>query len=117
MAPASPTRRTILIGFALNVLVRVHSFADNVQKTIDKRNASENGEYAIGFSAKAADDGYDHAFIVWYFSDPKGNRTVRRGAGFYPVSSPDTKAYDLILGITGKAFDDSKVKASTELTV
>jgi hypothetical protein len=117
MVPVSLMRRTMLMGVAMSVLFSLRSIADVAQKTIDKRNASESGEYAIGFSAKAAADGYDHAFIVWYYSDPKGNRTVRRGAGFYPVSSTTTKAYNLIFGITGKIFDDSKVKADRQLTV
>jgi hypothetical protein len=111
------SRRTFLLVFALPPLAKGFPVPDIVQKTIDKRNASENGEYAIGFASKASDGGFDHAFVVWYYSDPQGNRTVRRCAGFYPVSADKTKSYDMILGLSGKVFDDSKVKISQELTV
>jgi hypothetical protein len=110
-------RRSVCVAMLLGPLLGSRAWADVAQRTVDKRNATEAGEYGIGFSAKASDDGYDHAFIVWYYSDPKGMRTVRRGAGFYPVASPDTKSYDLIFGITGMVFDDSKVKVDRELTV
>jgi len=87
------------------------------QKTIDMRRASEVGEYAIGFSSEDSSDGLGHAFVVWYYSDPEGQRTVRRAAGFYPVANDHTKAYDMILGINGEVVDDSKQKSSRELTV
>jgi hypothetical protein len=113
----SLTRRSFLIVSSLASAARLFLFADILQKTIDKRNSSEQGEYAIGFAAKASDGGFDHAFVVWYYSDPKGVRTVRRCAGFYPVADDDTKSYDMILGVSGRVFDDSKTKVSQELTV
>jgi hypothetical protein len=117
MPPILHSRRSFLLTCSLVPLASYLPFPVIEQKTINKRKASEIGEYAIGFASKGSDDGFDHAFVVWYYSDPEGNRTVRRCAGFYPVSDENTKAYDMILGITGRVLDDSKTKISRELTV
>jgi hypothetical protein len=117
MPRPSVSRRAFVFAFALFPLSKYVSAASVTQKTVDKRTASEAGEYAIGFASKASNGGFDHAFVVWYYSDPSGNQTVRRCAGFYPAADDNTKSYDMILGVTGKVFDDSKVKISQELTV
>ena len=111
------SRRTFIVGCLITRAAAAFGFTSIAQKTVDKRNSSEIGEYAVGFALKASDGGFDHAFIVWYYSDPNGQRTVRRCAGFYPVSDSSTKSYDMILGVSGKVFDDSKVKISQEITV
>lgn len=111
------SRRTFIVGCLITRAAAAFGFTSIAQKTVDKRNSSEIGEYAVGFASKASDGGFDHAFIVWYYSDPNGQRTVRRCAGFYPVSDSSTKSYDMILGVSGKVFDDSKVKISQEITV
>src|ERR1035441_6771543 len=85
-------------------------------KVIDRKKMGEPGEYGIGFASRAVKDDYEHAFVIWYYTDPKGKRTVRRGAGFYPAGTID-KAYDLILGTSGKVYDDSKEKIKKELIV
>src|SRR5262249_47070473 len=76
-------------------------------KIIDRRKAHKPGEYGIGFASRAVKNDYEHAFVIWFYSDPKGKRTVRRGAGFYPAGTKD-KAYDLVMGISGTVDDDSK---------
>jgi hypothetical protein len=111
------SRRSFLRKWSLAPVARYFGLPATDQKTVDKKNASEIGEYAIGFASKVSDGGYDHAFVVWYYSDPKGNQTVRRGAGFYPVANDNTKSYDMILGVTGKVLNDSKANVSRELTV
>ncbi|MER9565788.1 hypothetical protein [Mesorhizobium sp. M0571] len=85
-------------------------------KIVDKRNSSEVGEYAISFAARdSSGNDYDHAFIVWYYSDPQHLRTNRKGAGFYPVGGD---AYDLTIGgTTGKVFDDSRERIAKEIIV
>ena len=85
-------------------------------KIVDKRVRSEPGEYGIAFAARDEQGSYEHAFVVWYYSDPIGKRTNRRGAGFYPTGDPD--AYDLLVGGTeGKVFDDSKQKIAKQIIV
>ncbi|MCG2641431.1 MULTISPECIES: hypothetical protein [Bradyrhizobium] len=85
-------------------------------KVVDKRNASEVGEYGISFASRdtSAND-YEHAFIVWYYSDDAHHRTNRKGAGFYPAGGDK---YDLTIGGTdGVVFDDSKEKIAKEIVV
>jgi len=113
MAERSFSRRLFIAG----VSVSGFAFADPSQKSVDRRNASEIGEYAVGFASKASGGGYDHAFVIWYYSDSAKQSSVRRAAGFYPVANDGNKPYDLVLGLTGKVFDDSKTKTSHELTV
>jgi hypothetical protein len=117
MPSLSISRRVFLSTLALLPFSKYVWAARVSQKTIDKKTASEVGEYGIGFASKASDGGFDHAFLVWYYSDPNGSQTVRRGAGFYPVANDNTKSYDMILGVTGKVIDDSKTKISQELTI
>lgn len=86
-----------------------------MDKIVDKRNASEPGEYGIAFVERDAQGAYDHAFVVWFYSDPVGQRTMRRGAGFYPVGGD---FYDLLIGGTqGQVFDDSREKIAKQLIV
>lgn len=85
-------------------------------KVVDKRNQSEVGEYGIGFAnrATAGSSDYEHAFVVWYYSDPQGMRTVFRAAGFYPTSGD---AYDLVFGEDGQIVDDSRQNIDREAVV
>jgi hypothetical protein len=58
---------------------------------------------------------YEHAFVVWYYSDEAHHRTTRKGAGFYPAGGD---LYDLTIGgADGKVFDDSKEKIAKEIVV
>ena len=85
-------------------------------KIVDLRNQSEVGEYGVAFAARDAQGSYEHAFVVWYYSDPKGKRTNRRAAGFYPTG--DGKFYDLVIGgVPGQVEDDSQQKISQQLIV
>lgn len=85
-------------------------------KIVDKRVRSEPGEYGISFAARDEQGSYEHAFVIWYYSDPAGNRTNRRGAGFYPTGDPSV--YDLLVGGTvGKVFDDSEEKIGKQVIV
>lgn len=85
-------------------------------KVVDKRNASEVGEFGISFASRATSaNDYEHAFIVWYYSDDVHHRTNRKGAGFYPAGGDK---YDLTIGGTsGTVFDDSKEKIAKEIVV
>jgi hypothetical protein len=85
-------------------------------KIVDKRNQSEQGEYAIGFASRktAGSSDFEHAFVIFYYSDPQGMRTVRRGLGFYPTTS---SVYDLLVGEVGAIIDDSKEQIDKELIV
>ena len=85
-------------------------------KAIDKRNTSEPGEYAISFASRMVADDYEHAFIVWFESNPQGFLTTRKAVGFYPTSA--NKAYDLLLAAgDGKIYDDSMEKIEWQLAV
>jgi hypothetical protein len=104
------TRRGFLAGALSWSMRHLEAQISIPQKTLDKRVASEVGEYAIGFSSEKSTRELGHAFVVWYYSNPKGLKTVRRGGGFYPVSDNTTKEYDMILGVSGSIDDDSKKK-------
>jgi len=107
-------RRELLL--CLGAATALPSYGGISQKTIDRRNASEVGEYAIGFASKIVKgDDYEHAFVVWYYSDAAGMRTVRRAAGFYPAG--DVEWYNLMLGAEGSIADDARTKINEELTV
>lgn len=113
------TRRssmTLFAGGATCLLPKLAEGQVSQSKVVDKRNASEAGEYGISFASRdASANDYEHAFIVWYYSDDAHNRTNRKGAGFYPVGGDK---YDLTIGGTeGKVFDDSKQKIAKELVV
>jgi hypothetical protein len=86
-----------------------------MQKIVDKRNQSEDGEYGISFAARDSLGSYDHAFVVWYYSDPAAQRTNRRGAGFYPTGGD---YYDLLIGgAPGKVLDDSREDIAKQVIV
>ena len=87
-----------------------------MKKIVDKRNLSESGEYAISFSSREKGELYDHAFIVWYYSNAEGKRTDMRAAGFYAVGADSM--YDLIIGgVPGKVLDDSNEKINKQIIV
>ena len=86
-----------------------------LSKTIDLRNYSEAGEYGVGLASRDEQGDYDHAFIVWYYSDPLGLRSTRRAAGFYPAGGD---LYDLIIGgAPGTVMNDSKEHIAKQLVV
>ena len=84
-------------------------------KIVDKRVRSEANEYAISFAARDEKGSYEHAFVVWYFSDPLKRRTNRRAGGFYPAGGEKYKL--LIGGVPGEVLDDSKEKIAKSLTI
>lgn len=85
-------------------------------KVVDKRNRSEPGEYGIGFASRSTvSDDYEHAFVVWFYSDNAAQRSNRKAAGFYPLGGD---LYDLVIaGTSGAVFDDSKQNIEKELVV
>jgi len=109
-----------LLFMALAVGVYPNLFAEN--KVLDKRVRSESGEYGITFAArkKGTPNDFDHAFVIFYFSDPNGHRTVRKAVGFYPagdVSKVDKFEYKAIFGGEGVIVNDSSESIATEITV
>ena len=87
----------------------------SVSKIVDLRNQSEAGEYGVAFASRQTTGDYDHAFMIWYYSDPSNHRTVRRGAGFYGVAAEN--AFDLVLGTSGGLLDDSRERIDHQLIV
>lgn len=95
---------------------RVKSATYMSSKVVDRRNQSEQGEYGVSFASRQANGSYEHAFVVWFYSDPKGKRTNRRAAGFYPTGAGDE--YDLIIGgVPGQVEDDSQQAIAQQLIV
>lgn len=84
-------------------------------KIVDKRVRSEEGEYGISFASRNTNVANPHAFVIWYYSDPQGRRTVRRGAGFYPTA--DASMYELVIGANGRVVDDSRQQIAKEIVV
>ncbi|NCB85556.1 MAG: hypothetical protein EOM44_13865 [Bacteroidia bacterium] len=87
-----------------------------INKIIDKRMFSEMGEYGISFASRnSGGNDYEHAFIVWYYTDKKHLSTVRRAVGFYPSVGD---FYELLVeGVPGKVIDDSKEEIDKQLIV
>lgn len=107
---------TVVSGAATMLLAKLAAAQAPQSKVVDKRNATEVGEYGISFASRdtSAND-YEHAFIIWYYSDDVHHRTNRKGAGFYPAGGDK---YDLTIGGTdGIVFDDSKVRIAKEIVV
>lgn len=112
-------RRSVLALVPLVTIMSLPKFAAAQvpqSKVVDRRAASEVGEYGISFASRDMSTlQYEHAFIVWYYSDAAHHRTNRKGAGFYPV---DGNKYDLTIGGTdGIVFDDSKEKIAKQIVV
>jgi len=85
-------------------------------KIVDKRNQSKVGEYGVSFATRKLSGALDlgHAFIIWYYSDPGGNRTTKRASGFYPVDAD----YRLVAGVApGDVLDDSETDIAKQLVV